>query len=783
MLQDLRYSFKQLLKNPGFTATAILSLALGIGATTAVFSVVWGVMMNPYPYYAADRMIHLVLKDPAGNEHWIGLSGPQLKALRQVSGVESVAAYDEWNLTTTDQDVPEDATGIYFTANAWSHFGVPALLGRGLILSDAPEGQDPQPVVVLGYQFWQRHYGGDRGVVGHTIQLVHKPYTIVGIAQPRFAWGDGDVYLPLKVTQDPTKQFAPSIRLKPGVSHATANAQLQALMEEFAKETPAHFPKKFHVAVKGLNDQFVERLGHTLFLLFGAVALLLIIGCANVSILLLARGTARQHELAVRAALGANRIRIVRQLLTESLTLSIVGAGLGVLLAYRIVAFIVAWLPEYSFPHEAAIRINLPVLIFSVALALLTGILFGLSPALQFSRPKLAEMMTQSNTRRMSGGVRGKRTHNTLVAGQIALTLVLLTIGIPVHDNTYMTWEKRSQYFDQLQQRMAAMPEVISAGISTNATPPSNGWNTRFEILGKPVPEQQDLRANLISPEYFSVLHIPLLQGKIWNHAENMRGIHVAVINQTLARQYWPNGDAIGHQIRLPEMKSDSPYALAVPGSDGWRQIIGIVADARDDGLRKPVKPAVYVPFTTVMQMWTQVLVRTRVPPLSILHAARAQVHAVDPDQQVIREVRNLDQWITTQPEWAQERMVATLFGAFSILALVLAAVGLYSVVSYTVAQRTNEFGIRMALGAKRKDVLRLVFRSTAANVGSGLVAGILLSVILDSVISKWAEGASRNPLIVVGVTLALIAASVAACLLPALRASAADPMTALRYE
>lgn len=806
--QDLGYAFHQLRKSPGFAATAVLSLALGIAATTAVFSVVYAVLMDPYPYAHADRMIHLVVKDKGGHERFPGLTGPQIQQLRTATLVESVAAQDEWNLTTTEEDVPEDVSGVYLTGNATSHFGVPALLGRGLIESDAPEGQDPQPVVVLGYQFWQRYYGGDRNVVGRRLQLVHKPYTIVGVMPQRFAWGDGDVYLPLVLTQDPKKEFFPMIRLKPGVSHAAADAAFQAVVAQFAKETPTHFPKEFHVKVQGLNEQFVKRLGGTLSLLFAAVTVLLIIGCANVSILLLARGTARQHELAVRAAIGASRGRIVRQLLTESLALSISGAVLGVLLAYRTVALIVNWLPEYSFPHEAAIHINLPVLFFSVSLALLTGVLFGLSPALQFSRPELAQII-QSSTRRLVGGVRGKQTHSVLVAAQIALTMLLLSaagsavggflhlahanlgydpdntmsVGIPVHDNTFMTWEQRSVYFDQLRQRLASMPEVLMAGISSNATPPSNGWNTRFEIFGRPVLQDQELRTNFVSPEYFAVLHIGLTQGRIWDHAETMRGAHVAVINQTMAHQYWPNGDAIGQQIRIPEMKADPPYSPGAPNSEGWLQIVGVAGDARDDGMRNPIKPQVYVPYTMQMRMYTQILVRTRVAPLSVLHKVRAEVQAVNKDQQVFREVRNLEQWITTQPEWQQESLVTILFGAFSLLALALSAVGLYSVVSYSVVQRTPEFGIRMALGAKQRDVLRNVMASMALSIGSGVMAGVVLILILNRVIAELVEGGSRDPLIVLAVMLVLMTVSILACFIPARRASSVDPMVALRYE
>ena len=808
VMQDLRFTVRQLLKNKSFTLTAILSLALGIGATTAVFSVVYGVLMNPYAYKDSDRMVHLVLKDKAGNKNWPGLSGPQIRQVRQARSIESVAAEDEWNLTTTDEDLPEDVVAVYLTPNATTHFGVPALFGRGFIPSDAPDGQDPQPVVVLGYKFWQRHYGSNPDVVGRTLRLVHKSYTIVGVMPSRFVWGDADVYLPLKLTGDPRIQFSAPLRLKPGVSRATANSELQALLQQFAKDAPDQFPPSFRVALQGLNDQFVERLGPTLFLLFGAVALLLLIGCANVSILLLARGTARAHELAVRAAMGAGRSRILRQLLTESLQLSVAGAALGVLLAYQSVRLIVKFLPEYSFPHEAAISINLPVLIFSVALALATGVIFGISPALHLSRPDLAGIM-QASTRRMTAGVRGKRMHGVLVAAQVALTLLLLSgagaairgfvrlmhtnlgydphnamsVPIPVHDNTYKTWEERAQYFEQIRQRIGAMPEVMSAGISTNATPPSNGWNTHFEILGQPVPEERELLTNFVSPEYFTVLHIPLLQGRMFDHTETMRGARLALVNQTMAHQYWPLGEAVGQQIRVPQLKSEPPYSPAVAESDRWLQIVGVVADARDDGLREPVKPAIYLPYTIKMPMSTQILVRTRVEPLTLLREVRAQVRAVNPEQQVMGHVRNLEQWISGEREWQQERLIATLFSAFAVLALVLSVVGLYSVVSYIVAQRTNEFGIRMALGAGRTHVLKLVFASTSLSVGAGLVSGVALSLALKGVLSRWAEGSSMDAAVVLAVLAVLTAAATVACMLPAYRASSIDPVKALRYE
>ena len=512
LLQDLRYCTRQLTKAPGSSLTAIVSLTLGIGATTAVFSVIYAILMNPYPYAAPDRMVHMRLLDPAGHESGFGLTGGQYQLIKNSPVVENAFAEDDWNLTLTSGDLPEDVNAAYLTSNAFQFLGVAAALGRGLLPSDAIDGQDPQSVVVLSNKLWQRHFSSDPNVIGKALQLVRKTYTIVGVAAPRFTWGDGDVYLPLKITQDRTRAFYVGLRLKPGVSHEAADGALQPLIEQFRRESPTHFPaRRFKLHVVGLNEDFVKRLGGTLYLLFAAVAFLLLIGCSNVSILQLARGTSRQHEFALRAAIGANRRRLVRQMLVEALLLSLTGAGLGMLLAYRLTSIIAELLPKYSFPHEAAIQLNVPVLIFSVALAIVTGILFGLWPSLDLSRPDLVQIM-QASTRRVAGGSRGRTINTVLIAGQIALTLVMLagagaamrgflrllqtplgydphnvmSVGIPVHDGAYPTWAARSAYFEQLLSRVATVPGVATAAISTNATPPSNGWNTVIEIMGKP---------------------------------------------------------------------------------------------------------------------------------------------------------------------------------------------------------------------------------------------------------------------------------------------------------
>jgi predicted permease len=807
--QDVRFGLRMLRKNPGFTITCVLSLALGIGATTAVFSIIHAVLLNPYPYAGADRIAWVTTEDKAGNQRRIVVTGSQLQQLRRASSVESLLLLEGWDLSTTGGDLPEDVRAQFFTPNASSFFGVPALLGRGLLPSDAPEGQDPQQVAVLSYLFWQRHFAGSPDVVGKTLQMAHKNYTIVGVSPRRFAWALADVYLPMKVNYDPARPLFPLVKLKPGVSVETADAEFQTLLAQFAKETPARFPEEFRARTQPLLDQYGHSLGHTLYLLFGAVVLLLFIGCANVSILLLARGSARQQELAVRAAIGGSGIRIFRQLLTESLVLSVGGAVPGVLLAYGIVALAVRWLPVYSYPPEAAIQINLPVLCFSVGLALLVGMLFGLSPALRLSRPEAQPAMSLS-THKITSGLRRKRTHSALIVAQIALTLLLLTaagaaiegfrslmhrelgydphnildVGIPMHENTHATWEARSAYFDQLRGKVAALPEVVSAAISSESTPPNNGENQRIEIMGRSAVEEPESRLNLVSPEYFSLLEIPLLQGRVWDQAETMRGARVAVINEAMARRYWPSGGALGNAIRIPELKNDPPLRFAAPGSTQWFQIVGVVADAVDDGLANPVKPAFYVPYTIWPGLVPEILVRTRMPPRSVLHAVRAQVQSVDADQQVDGYVTSLEESLTTQPEWQQEHLVTMLFSAFGLLALALAVVGLYSVLSYSVAQRTKEFGIRVALGADRARVVSMVVRGGLVQIGLGLLVGVPVAMAGGRALAHQLFGVkSYDPVVLSAAALLLGISALVAGLVPALRAASIDPMEALRTE
>jgi putative ABC transport system permease protein len=359
----------------------------------------------------------------------------------------------------------------------------------------------------------------------------------------------------------------------------------------------------------------------------------------------------------------------------------------------------------------------------------------------------------------------------------------VMSVGIPVHDGAYPTWAARSAYFEHILNTVGAVPGVSMAAISTNATPPSNGWNTGIEILGKPPLDAQKVRVNFVSPGYFSILRIPFTQGRLWDDTENHNAVRVAVINETMARLYFPKGDASGHALRIPEMKDEPPFNVGAPGTDPWLRIVGVVADKRNDGLGKPILPEMFVPYTISMRMSTQILVRSESSPLTLLHAIGKQVNSLDSDQQISGDVQDLEHWIQSQQEWAQEHLVAWLFGAFAVLALALAATGLYSVVSFSVEQRTNEFGIRMALGAQRWDVLQLVFYSIVASVGGGLVAGILLTVALSNALAHWSEGSSRDVFVLLSATVVLSAVAALACAGPARRASGADPMAALRYE
>ena len=484
------------------------------------------------------------------------------------------------------------------------------------------------------------------------------------------------------------------------------------------------------------------------------------------------------------------------------------GAVLGTLLAYRLLAIIVGLLPENSFPHEAAIAINTPVLLFSVLVALATGVLFGLSPALRHSRPDVRDAMG-AGTRTVSGSARVRRTSNALIAGQIALTLLMMSaagaaiqgflklvqaplgydphhvmsVGLPLRPETYDTIVKRAAFVEALRNQVVATPGVRAVAVSSNATPPDNGFDVPVMVLGQTNEGQQMARWNLVSDGYFRVLKVPLLRGRLWTESETQNAAHVAVVNETFVHKYFPNGDVLGHSVRTTFLKAQPPAVVTTEGADGWMQIVGVTADKRDAGLRKPIEAEVSVPFTMGMGPYSQLLVQTDGPPLALVHTIGIRVAQVDSEQQITGNLRDLDHWISREPEYAQGQLVSWLFGGFALLALLLAAVGLYSVVNYTVAQRTSEFGIRMALGALRGDVLALVFRSTVVSVGAGLFAGIVLTLALRRVVSHVTAGSETNQWALLSAILVFSSVALIASGIPARKASRIEPMEALRHE
>ena len=816
VVQDVRFSIRQLLKNKSFAVTAILSLALGIGATTAVFSVVYGVLMDPYPYKDAKRMVHVELFDNSGRQ--MGLvfnNGAELNDLKQAKCVDEIFMQGGNTVTmTASNQIPVSVQLGEYTLNLFEYMGVAPFMGRQFTSADVTDGK-ASPVAVLSYLFWKKQFGASRDVLGKTIELDHKVYTIIGVAAPRFTWGDSDVYVPFIPTNDPHDYRNSFIKLKPGVTLEAANAELQPIVLSFHDRDPNGYAPVVRTRTVTLNEQVLGQFSGSLMLLFGAVVLLLVIGCANVSILMLARGTARMHELALRSSVGASRWRIMRQLLTESVLLSLTGAVVGIGLAYGAVKWITTAMPYYSFPHEAAIHVSIPVLAFSVAIAVITGILFGMSPALQLSRPNLNELI-QSASGRHSGGGGDRRTHRLLITGQVALTLVLLTIAgaatrafltayrIPVGFDvdkvtslnlvlprkSYPGWNERANKYESVRQAIASAPGVEQVTLSSTWLPPMQAYTVKTEIEGKQELTGIQSQVVLTTPEMFETLGIPLVQGRDFTQAEMMRGAHVALVNQAFVHKYLGNGDPLGNHVRSPMLKFEQQDFVFVEGSDMWFEIIGVVADARNNagfrtgevnGKRMPIEPAFFVPHTMVLTPYMNFLVRTKGDAASAINSAEKRVQELDPQIAVVDH--HPLTWYMETMIWGQQRFIAALFAVFSFLGLVLAATGLYSVVSYSVTQRNQEMGIRMAMGAQRIDIINLVLKSVVGTVAVGMIVGLAASIALNRIVSHWVQSSSRDPLTLLAVAIILVGIALLACFWPARRAANLDPMKALRTE
>src|SRR5271163_1734193 len=612
---DIRYGLRALRRNPGFAAVAVLSLTLGIGATTAKFSLIYAVLLHPFPYASADRIVNPVIIDEqhADEPRWFPLSKAVFDDLRLAAPVDSSLGFNNAHMEITGGALPEDISGIYLTENAGTFFGVRPLLGRNIEPADAENGG--HSVVVLNYRFWQRHYGGDPHIVGQTLEINHAPYTIVGVMPRSFAFNDtngvGDFYLPASLMRGlfdvSYVAYIPWIKLRPNVTLAAANAALEPIVRQFAQQHPERFPDHWHLALQPIIVPFQQETGRTLTLLLAGVVLLLVIGCANCSILLLARGRTRERELAIRSAIGASRWRIVRQLLVEAVVISCTGAVLGVAASYWFAKLPLS-LSADSFPAESVIRINAPILAFSVALALLCGILFGLVPALRLSRHDSARMLPGRHIG--VAAAPGKHRWNVLIAAQVVLTLLLMAtagtairsflglmqmplgydptnvmkLGILLHYQDPGEWsriqsrEARTAYIEQIREKIASVPGVSTVAVGgTRATPPYAGAESSFNIDGPRDRQQPQARVMLVGQRYFAALRIPLLQGRVWNADENTRGDFIAVVNRAFATRYLSSSNALGRQLRIPGLTGHNSFTVTSAQSTAFRQIVGVV--------------------------------------------------------------------------------------------------------------------------------------------------------------------------------------------------------------
>jgi predicted permease len=637
------------------------------------------------------------------------------------------------------------------------------------------------------------------------LYLNREPYTVIGVLPRQYFYTGPEILVLLDLTFDPNFAWGVQARLKRGVTPRIAEQRLQPLFDDFATEAPQRFPNDARPLVRSLVEtQRSADFVPTLLLIFAASLLLLLLACANVSILLLARGTARAHEFAVRAAIGASRGRLMRQLLVESLLLAFTGAALGVAAGYWGLPAMLRLLPPNSAPvgNLMAVPVNVPALLFSGGLAMASALFFGLSPALSFSRPRLTA------TARMTAGVESRRAHHLLLAAQIALTVLLLagtgaavraliglyrtSLGYDPHnviiasinlpENSHTEWADRATFYERLRNRMADVPQVESVALATNATPPRSGERSVVDVPGRDMTGEETPILQRISGNYFATMKIPLIRGRVWLDSESAGAPHVAVVNQTMARGLWPDESAIGRRVRMPEyIKSRSYFRLPAPGSDGWFEIIGVVGDTPNVGLHEAPAPSIYVPYTLMLSDSLNVILRTSHDPLSMTRSIREAVRTVDPNQPV-NVVRTAED-VLANAGWARERFVTLLLLGFAVFALMLAVVGLYSVVSYSVSCRFKEFGIRMALGADRARIVNGAVQPAVLAIVVGLFAGLALSVGLNTVVAQWSIGNLNDPVVLVAVSLVLFVVTMMSAAIPANRAASIQPADALRID
>ncbi len=808
--QDLRYGVRVMWKSPGVTLVAMLSLALGIGATTAMFSVVYGVLISPYPYARPSEIWAPGIQNARNpdRERSVHHAAEYLQ-VQKLPAFASVMATSPGNQLLTGGRTPENFTAIQVTTNAFDFLGVKPVLGRTILPSDTTADGQTEPVIVLSYRAWQRLFDASPDALGKTLVLNDKSYSVIGVMPPRFGWWTNDGgWLPLPVDPRQNIGMFAIMRLRPGVSQSSAEQQLHALHTQLAAEHPSDFPKEgFRTVLHNYMDITVAsgEMHNSLQLLFGAVGFLLLIACANVANLQMARGTARAREIALRMSIGAARSRVLRQLLTESVLLSFAGGALGILLAKGMTLATVALMPEFYVPNEARITVNSLVLLFSVGISVVTGILFGLLPALQCSRPDLVETLkdaAKGSGARSAGG----RTRSALVVAEMALSVILLVgasltirgfvklqhtdvgfqpdrvlmVGLQLPPKRYTTYSQRVAFTQNVLERVSQLPGAQSAAIG-NGGLPFGGPDSTYSIDGQPQTDPKPMMVSLISADYGRTLGIPLRAGRGLTEGEVARAEPVALINEAAAK-LWPAGQsAIGGRMRLDALANPRGPLLPPGGGSPSVTVVGILANTRNTGLKSPTAPSVFVPYTLIAPTLRTLAVRTAGSPMLLLNAVRQQVREIDKDQP-LRQPITLEEILGM--ESVQPRFNMALLSFFGAMGLVLAAVGIFSVLSYSVARRTHEIGIRMALGAERRDVLALVVVLGGRLVLMGLAAGLGGSFLLAKLLrSEVFDVPVTDPIAILGVVGLLCATAFLACLLPASRAAKLDPMIALRHE
>ncbi|HEX8144511.1 MAG TPA: ABC transporter permease [Pyrinomonadaceae bacterium] len=808
--QDLRYGARTLLKRPGFTLVAVLTLALGIGANAAIFTVVNAVLLRPLPYQQPEQLVRIGGSNLQKGTT-LGTFSPQdfydWRARNTV--FESMAAYDGWSPSLTGTGEPERLAAGRVSASFFDVLRARPALGRSFLPSEEERGN--HLVAVLSYGLWQRRFGANPKIVGQTIMLNGFGYTVVGVMArdfepPRFSDIDferPELWAPFAPDLSQWSRSGRAVdagiaRLKPGVSTEQAQAEMTAIGLQLQQQYPDSNANS-GVSIASLQDQLVRSIRPALFVFLAAVGFVLLIACANVANLLLARAATRQREIAIRTALGAGRWRIMRQLLTESLLLAIMGGVLGLLLALWATDFLVA-LGSDSIPHLGRIGLDARVLSFTMALTVLTGIIFGLVPALQASKPDLNETLKDGG-RSATGGASRQRMRSFLVVSEIAISLLLLVgaglliksflrlqqvnPGFDPHNvlamyvflpgAKYPDDAKQVAFFDQVEQRAAALPGVEAVGMVSNLPISGNYDRVSFYVEGQPVPspaDVPDIERYYVNGGYFRAMSIPLLAGRAFGTQDRAGAPLSVIIGETTARRFWPNESPLGKRINTGNPESpDNP----------WRTVVGVVGDVRHYALDIAPAPQLYLPYTQSPSQQMTLVVRSTNNPESQIAAVRNAVWAVDRDQPVYN-IKTMEGVVSESV--AQRRFTMLLLGIFSALALLLAVIGLYGVMTYMVTQRTHEIGVRMALGAQGRDVLKLIVGHAMTLVVIGVCLGLAAAFAMTRVIGSFLYGVSAtDPWTFAGVPLLLGAVALAASYIPARRATKVDPMVALRYE